>query len=176
MVKTKALDDRVGCTTMLALLEEEYPCDLTCVFTVQEEPGLRGAMTAAWSVQDADCAIALEGTAANDLGCVDGHLMVCQVGHGVAISPKDMSSIPNRQLYQALQAIGTEDGVRWQYKRYVSGANDAAPLQIRAGAKATCVLSVPCRYIHSPSSVTSFADVEAQFLLAHRFLCRGGRF
>ena len=39
------------------------------------------------------------------------------------------------------------------------------------GAK-VCVLSVPCRYIHSPSTVLCLEDVEAQYLLAKAYLTR----
>ncbi len=176
MVKTKALDDRVGCMSMLSLLEERYPCDVTCVFTVQEEVGMWGAKAAAQAVRGADCAIIFEGTAANDLGCVEPHKQVCCVGKGAAVSVKDVSSIGSRALFDALMRTAKEDGVRCQIKRYVSGSNDAGPIQVLAGPMPTCVISVPCRYIHSPSSAACFADIEAQFMLAHRFLMRGGKF
>ena len=67
LVKAKALDDRVGCMTLMSLLENDYPCDITCAFTVQEEIGLRGAACVGHSVE-ADEALILEGTTSNDLG------------------------------------------------------------------------------------------------------------
>ena len=175
LVKSKALDDRVGCMTMLSLLEEEYPCDLTCVFTVQEETGLRGAKTAACAV-NADAVIVLEGTTSNDLGDVEDHLKVCRVGAGAVISFMDKASIGARRLFEALKSTAREGNISWQLKKYVSGGNDTGALQTNAGARATGVISVPCRYIHSHSSVASFADIEAQYLLAHRFLSQGGEF
>lgn len=175
LVKSKALDDRVGCMTMLSLLEEEYPCDLTCVFTVQEETGLRGAKTAACAV-NADAVIVLEGTTSNDLGDVEDHLKVCRVGAGAVISFMDKASIGARRLFEALKNTAREGNISWQLKKYVSGGNDTGALQTNAGARATGVISVPCRYIHSHSSVASFADIEAQYLLAHRFLSQGGEF
>ena len=92
LVKVKALDDRVGCMTLMSLLENEYPCDITCAFTVQEEIGLRGAACVGHSVE-ADEAIILEGTTSNDLGDVPSHLRVCRVGAGVAISFMDRASV-----------------------------------------------------------------------------------
>ena len=41
-VKSKALDDRAGCSILLELLKDTYECDLYACFTVQEEIGLRG--------------------------------------------------------------------------------------------------------------------------------------
>ena len=35
--------------------------------------------------------------------------------------------------------------------------------------KKTCVLSVPCRYIHGPSSIMKFSDMEDLFALAQAF-------
>jgi len=175
LVKTKALDDRVGCMTMMSLLENDYPCDITCAFTVQEETGLRGARCAAYNVK-ADAAIVLEGTSANDLGCVDEHLQVCRVGKGIVISFMDTASIGHKGLFNALRNAANKEGVNWQLKQFISGGNDAGALQTAYGALPTAVLSVPCRYIHSPSSVAAFADIEAQFLLADAFLKTGGAF
>lgn len=42
-VSAKALDDRVGCYTLLKVLEGTYPCDVVAVFSSQEEVGCRGA-------------------------------------------------------------------------------------------------------------------------------------
>ena len=175
LVKCKALDDRVGCMTLLSALEGDYPCDLTCAFTVQEEIGLRGARVAGHQV-DVDCAIALEGTTANDLGDVPEALRVCDVGKGVAISFMDNSSIAHPGLTHALRSLAEAHGIPWQVKRFVAGGNDAGAFQTARGAVPTAVLSVPCRYIHSPSSVASFKDIEAQYRLVDAFLQNGATF
>ncbi len=174
-VKVRALDDRVGCNTMISALEGDYPCDLTCAFTVQEEVGCRGAMTAGWGV-DYDSAIVLEGTAANDLGMVDEWMKVCRVGEGVAVSFMDNATIRNRDLYKRLCALAEEKGIAWQVKKFISGGNDSGSLQRNNGARATCVLSVPCRYIHSGSNVACFHDIDAQYQLVEAYLAAGGTF
>ena len=43
LYKGKALDDRAGCAVMMEVLEQTFDCNLTVVFTVQEELGLRGS-------------------------------------------------------------------------------------------------------------------------------------
>ena len=49
-LKSKAIDDRVGCAILLELLKEDLPLDVTFAFTAQEEVGTRGAFGAAFSV------------------------------------------------------------------------------------------------------------------------------
>lgn len=175
MIKARALDDRIGCNCMLSILEGEYPCDVTCAFTVQEESGCRGSKTAAYGMK-IDCAVVLEGTSANDLGMVDEKDKVCRLGQGVAVSFMDGSSIANRNLFKRMCALGEETGISWQVKEAVAGGNDAGNLQYAHGAVATVVLSVPCRYIHSPSNVANLYDIEAQYLLTEAFLTAGGIF
>ena len=169
LVKSRALDDRIGCAVAMSLLEGDYPCDLTCVFTVNEEVGLTGAQAAAFNVQS-DAAIILEATAANDLGCEDAHLQVCNLKSGVAISWMDRTTMGDVNLCRRLFEIAKAEEIPNQPKRFVSGGNDAGPFQRMRGARAAAVLSVPCRYIHSPSCVAAFADMEAQFRLAEAFL------
>ena len=167
---SKALDDRVGCYTLLRLLKEDLKHDLTCAFVVKEEIGSRGAYAAAWE-SGCDAAIILEGTAAGDLGCVDESRRVCSVGKGVAISFMDKSSIGSRALFGQLEALARQNGIRYQIKEGVTGGNDARAFQQVCGGHATCVLSVPCRYIHGPSSVVKLSDVDDQLKLTLRALC-----
>ncbi|NLD83286.1 MAG: M42 family metallopeptidase [Clostridiales bacterium] len=164
----KALDDRVGCCNLLRLLENSFDADVTCAFVTQEEVGLRGAMGAAYAA-DADAVIVLEGTTAGDMGDVPRAQRVCEPGLGVAVSFMDRASIADRELYRSLTALAEEKGIPYQIKRGATGGNDAGSYQrSKAGAR-TCVLSVPCRYIHGPSSVVKLCDVEAQYQLARAF-------
>ena len=86
---SKALDDRIGCAILMKLIKEYDNYDFTAVFSVQEEIGLRGAKTAAYSVHP-DAAIILESTTASDIADVPDDKKVCVVGRGAAIS----SSVP----------------------------------------------------------------------------------
>lgn len=169
MVKTPALDDRVGCYTMLRILENEYDAGVVCSFSVQEEVGLRGARPARFNV-DCDYGIALEGTAANDMGMVDDHYKVTCVGKGVAISFMDRTSIGNVKLFGTLRDVAEANGIAYHIKNYPSGGNNASCMQTTKGPIPTCVLSVPCRYIHSPSCVAKFSDIDCQYELVNAFL------
>ena len=168
-VSAKALDDRVGCYNLLRLLERDYPCQVIAVFTSQEEVGCRGAKGAAFA-QAPDIGLVLEGTTCNDLGDVPAPERVCEAGAGVAVSFMDHSSIANRELFQRALRLGAEKGIPCQVKGSVSGGNEAGAIQLARAGTPTLVLSVPCRSIHSPSSVCKLADVDAQLALAQALL------
>ena len=164
-VVSKALDDRVGCYVMLKLLQESTQNDVTYAFVVKEEIGCRGARAAAFNTK-ADAVLVLEGTTAGDMGNVPEVSQVCRLGKGVAVSFMDNGSIVTRKLYKSVIDIAEKNGCHYQIKEAATGGNDASAYQATADAKATCVLSVPCRYIHGPSSVVKLSDVEDQLTLA----------
>lgn len=175
LVKSRALDSRIGCMVMMSILEGEYPCDVTCVFTVQEEIGSRGAAAAAYGVES-DAAIILNASIANDLGADPGETQVSALKKGVALSFMDRSAIASIPLYARLRELAIEKEIPWQISRMPAGQSDAGAFQRAAGDRAVCVLSVPCRYMHTPSCVAAFADIEAQYRLVDAFLTAGGAF
>ena len=167
-INAKAIDDRFGCYVMIELIKIELLYDADFAFTVQEEVGLRGAMGAAFAAQ-ADTVIVLEGTTAGDMGDVEKVRRVCEPGLGVAVSFMDHASIATRSLYRELMDLAESRSIAHQVKRGVSGGNDAGAYQRSKGSVRTCVLSVPCRYIHGPSSVVKLSDAEAQYALAKAY-------
>lgn len=168
-VSAKALDDRVGIFNLLHVLRGDYPCDVIAVFASQEEVGCRGAKGAAFA-QEPDIGIVLEGTTCNDLGDVPETMQVCNAGAGVAVSFMDGASIANRQLFRHAIETAEKNGLSYQVKRSVSGGNEGGAIQRARGGIPTVVLSVPCRYIHSPSSVIKYSDVDSQLALTKALL------
>ncbi len=169
MVVSKALDDRVGCYNLLRILQNDYDCDLTVCFVTNEEVGLRGSAGAAFAAE-ADIAVILEGTSANDMGDIPERFKVCSVNQGVAVSFMDRASIADRKLFKEMLAIAKEQEIPHQGSMGITGGNDAASFQRAKKGCRTVVLSVPCRYIHSSSSVCSLNDVDAQYALLDAFL------
>lgn len=160
-VKAKALDDRVGCHVLLHALEHSgYAGDLTCVFTVQEECGLRGAKIAANRVKP-DLALIIEGTTSNDMGDVPAHLTVTNCGEGAVISLMDRSCMMDVELRKLAVETAAKRGIPAQMKRYVAGGTDAGAIHLAQGGVPCLVMAAPCRYIHSPASVCKLSDVEA---------------
>lgn len=169
----KALDDRAGCAMMLELLRKELPYDCTFVFTVQEEIGTRGAAAAAYSV-DPDIAVVLETTTACDINGVEGEKKVCVLGDGPVVSYMDRSTIYDRELYKLAFDTAKELDIKCQTKSVVAGGNDGGAIHKAAGGVRTIALSLPCRYLHSPSCVIKESDLYAGAKLAEALIGRLG--
>jgi len=103
-IKAKALDDRAGCAAMLKLLEQDLPVDTWFVFTVQEEVGCRGAVTAANRLNPG-WAIVLEGTTAADFPGVESGKEICRLGDGIVIPFMDNGTVYNRRVYDLVTSL-----------------------------------------------------------------------
>ena len=164
---SKALDDRVGCFALVKLIKEFDEYDFYASFSVQEEVGLRGARVSAFSVNP-QSAIILEGTTAADISGVSEENQVCNLGSGVAVSFMDGATVYDRDYYNcALQS-----GISCQPKCAVAGGNNSGAVHLSREGVRTLALSVPCRYIHSSSSVANKKDCENLYKLA-RFMLKG---
>lgn len=155
----KAIDDRFGCAVMLSLIETELPYDCTFTFVVQEEVGLRGSRTAAYSV-DPDFALVLEATTAADIPLADGEKKCCILGKGAVVSYMDRSTIYDRELFELSKSIAADNSIGWQTKTMVAGGNDSGAIHISRGGVRTLAVSAPCRYLHSPCCVARLCDME----------------
>ncbi len=158
-IRSKAIDDRVGCAIMLELLREELLYDVTFAFLVQEEVGLRGAQAAAYTVNP-DVAVVLEATTAADLSGAEDDAKVCSLSKGPVVSSMDRSTIYDRELYNAAFEAGRQLGIPVQTKTRIAGGNDSGAIHVSRGGVRTLAISVPCRYLHSPSCVADMTDIE----------------
>ncbi len=169
---SKAIDDRVGCAVLIDLIRSDSEYDFYASFSVQEEIGLRGAKTAAYSI-DPQYAIVLEATTAADIAGVAEENNVCTLGDGVAVSFMDGATVYDRGLYNA----ALNSGVKCQPKRAVAGGNNSGAVHLSREGVRTIALSVPCRYIHSESSVACKNDISALRTLAEymkNYILSGG--
>ena len=150
----RGIDDKAGVAVLISILQLEAEYDFYATFSVQEEVGLRGAKTAAYTVSP-NAAVILEATTAADLSGVAEDKKVCRVGCGPAISFMDRSTMYNKELFDFANAIP----VRHQVKEYVSGGNNAGAVHLSKSGVPTLTVSLPTRYIHSPSCVASLCDL-----------------
>lgn len=162
---SKAIDDRFGCCVLIGLIQSELEYDTDFAFVVQEEVGLRGAKTAAYTL-DPEFALVIETTTAADIPEIEKHRQVCTLGDGVVISVMDRRTIYDKEMTRLAFETASELGVKAQYKRAVAGGNDSGAIhQSREGVR-TLAVSLACRYLHSPSSVASKDDCEGISALA----------
>lgn len=164
-IKGKALDDRAGCLIMIDMINSDLEYDTWFAFTVQEEVGTRGAAAAAFTVNP-DIAIVLETTTACDIAGVSGDKRVCSLGGGAVISYMDRRTMYDRELYRLAFDTAQRLSIPAQTKTVVAGGNDSGAIHVSRGGVRTCALSVPCRYLHSPSCVIKESDYTSTKQLA----------
>lgn len=172
VVRGKAFDDRAGCAVLVHILQGDgFPFDLVGAFTAQEEVGLRGARVAAYAV-DPDAAFALEGTIADDLPKEDDVSPTTELGKGPALSVMDRSVIYDSRLNDLLTKTAEELGIAYQFKQPGIGGTDAGAInRVREGVP-VAALSVPCRYIHSPTAMLNKRDYRETIKLMRAALER----
>ena len=164
-IKAKAIDDRFGCAVMLDMIDQGVDYDCWFCFLVQEEVGLRGAGPAAFRVKP-DYAVVLEATTAADVAGVKPEDSVCIQGNGAVVSFMDRSTVYNRTLFQHAFRLAAEHGIACQTKTTVAGGNDAGAIHKANGGVYTLTVSLPCRYIHSATSVADVRDMVSCRALA----------
>ena len=164
-IKAKAIDDRFGCAIMLEMIESELEYDTCFAFLVQEEVGCRGGGAAVFSLRP-DYAIVLEATTASDISGVADEDRVCVQGNGAVVSFMDRSTVYNRDLFKGAFALAKEKDIPIQTKTTVAGGNDAGAIHKACSGVYTIAVSLPCRYIHSGTSVGDKKDMKACYDLA----------
>jgi len=155
----KSMDDRVGVLiaieTLRALKSTLY--DLYFVFTTQEEVGVRGATTSAYGV-DPDIGIALDVTPSGDTP--NALRMEMALGKGPCIKIQDGGMIADSRIVQWMIRAAEKNKIPYQREVLLIGGTDARAIQLtRAGVPAGCI-SIPVRYVHSPSEMVDFSDVQ----------------
>ena len=120
----KAFDDRAGCAVLLQLLLDPELTGFSAVFTVQEEIGSRGAITAAYALQP-ERALIIECTAAADTPGTGEEFSSTVPGAGPALSVMDRSVIVDRQMLTELIETARSAGVPFQFRRFTGGGTDA---------------------------------------------------
>ena len=156
---SKALDDRISIVVMIEVLRQlkKSPFELYFVFTAQEEVGVRGATTAAYHIAP-DYGLAIDVTLTGDTP--KGITMDISLGKGPAIKVKDSGMVVDPRIVRWMVETAKEAKLPYQLEVLERGGTDARAIQLsRAGVPAGC-LSIPCRYIHSPSEMVDLHDVE----------------
>ncbi|MGI6611634.1 MAG: M42 family metallopeptidase [Limnochordia bacterium] len=159
----KAWDNRIGCATVVEVLRalqgEQHPNTVFGVMTVQEEVGLRGAMTSAHAVQP-DIGIALDVCIAGDTPGIGKHEAQSKLGQGPAILLYDASMVPHVGLRNLFIDTAKEEGIPIQFEALAGGGTDAGRIHLHGRGVPSVVIGFPTRYIHSAASVIHRDDFE----------------
>jgi tetrahedral aminopeptidase len=156
---SKALDDRVGCYVMVEALKRlsipEY--DTYFVFTSQEEVGCRGAKTAAYRI-DPHLGLALDVTLVGDTP--EEYPLNMELGKGVAIKSRDAGIIVPTAVVEHLVDIAKKEQITYHMEVLPFGGTDASSIQLTKNGVLAGTLSIPTRYVHSPSEMLHLGDLE----------------
>jgi len=173
MAVSRAFDDKMGAYICARVLQEVKKAggakgDLIAAATVQEELGLRGGHTSAYGV-DPVVGIALEVGHATDYPDVDKR------NHGEASCGKGpiiaRGANINPMLFDLLIAAAEKAKVPFQIGAEPRGTGtDANAIQLSRGGKAAALVSVPLRYMHTPTEVLALSDIEDSVKLLTRFV------
>ena len=136
---------------------------------MQEEIGGSGAKAAAYTVDPA-IAISVETTTAADIAGVEEDKKVCFLGRGPVISFMDRGTIYDQELYRLALDTAEKHGIPAQPKLGVFGGNNAASLHKARGGVRPMAVSMPCRYLHTPSCVLKTEDIFATRELLFRLI------
>lgn len=163
-VNSKSLDNRVSVfillETLRALKGKEVPYDIYGVFTVQEEVGLRGAISAAHGI-DPDFGFGLDVTIAFDTPGAQAQEAVTKLGKGAGIKILDGSVISDYRMVRYLKEIADQHKIPWQPEILPAGGTDTAGVQ-RYGKKGAIAgaISIPLRHIHQTIEMANKEDIQ----------------
>ena len=156
---SKAMDDRISVAVMIEALRalQTSPHELYFVFSTQEEVGLRGATTSAYSI-DPDVALSVDVTGVGDMP--KSARMEVSLGKGPTVKVRDGGMLSDPRVVRWMADTAEKAGIPYQMEVLEGGTTDARAIQLsRAGVPVGC-MSIPTRYIHSPSEMVDYGDVQ----------------
>ena len=165
-------DNKVGLNVLLNLAEhlnkEEVPWDVYIVASNYEEVGMRGASVVAHSIKPEVC-ICIDVTHATDYPTMnvirDGDVKLgdgCVLAKGPNIYPA---------LFKSMEEIAIKHNIMYQIEvsPYPTGT-DANVIQLSGNGVKTAVVSIPCRYMHTPHEVCAKVDIESAIKIISEFV------
>ena len=168
----RAFDNKVGAyvvgETLIRLANEKHlAAKLVSVATTQEEIGVRGATTSAYSVNP-HLGIAVDVSHATDHpDCDNRRYGETKLGGGPIIC---RGPNVNPKVYSWLVAAAKQANIPYQLEADPRPTGtDARALQMGRGGVATGLVSIPLRYMHTPSELVDLEDVERSVQLLVQF-------
>ncbi len=159
----RGFDDRIGAFAVLEALrilseEKNFKHKVTSVATVQEEIGVRGAITSSYNVSP-QIGFAVDVTHTSDMPGIDKDLFGdIKLGDGPVIA---RGPNINPRLFELLVKTAEDNKIPYKIIAESRGTGtDANAIQLARGGVATALVSIPNRYMHTPVEVVSLDDVE----------------
>jgi len=162
MLSARAFDDRVGAWCVVETLRRVRRMKLRCavygVSSVQEELGLRGARTAAYGINP-QVGIAIDVGFASDYPGAEKKVVgeVC-LGKGPVLH---RGANINPVLARLMERVARRRRIPFQMQAQPRATGtDANVIQINRAGAAAALVSIPNRYMHSPTEVICTKDLD----------------
>ena len=157
-----AMDDKAGLWVAMEALRrttgKKLNCAIYAVSTVQEEIGLRGAMTSAYSIEP-HVGIAVDVTHATDCPTIEKK----QEGDVALGKGPVIYRGPNMNVRVVERLLEAAAAAEIPYQLAACGRatpTDANTMQTSRGGVATGLVSIPNRYMHTPVEMISLDDID----------------
>lgn len=174
-IVSRAMDDKAGAFVvaecMRALSKRKLNVSVIGVATVQEEIGLRGAITSSYQVRP-DAGIAVDVTFASDHPDTNPKKTgEVKLGKGPVLHRgPNINPVMEEELFK----IAKQKKIAYQVTAEPrSTGTDANAIQLSRGGAAAALISIPNRYMHTPVEVISTRDLEntvkliVEYIAAH---------
>jgi putative aminopeptidase FrvX len=172
-VTAKAIDNRFGCTLAVDLLKAagglSLPNMLIAGATVQEEVGLRGALTSANAIEP-DLFFAFDAGPCLDTPGIKTDVTTSKLGGGVAIRIYDRSMVTHKRLRELVLDIAEQHQIPYQYFTSPGGGTDAGRVHLTGKGVPSIGVGIASRYIHSHAAVMHRDDYDAALELMKKLL------
>ncbi|GAB4075020.1 M42 family metallopeptidase [Barrientosiimonas marina] len=163
MLMAKAWDNRIGCAIAIEALKQlqgsQHPNIVYGVGTVQEEVGLRGAGTAARTIQP-DIGFGVDVGIAGDMPGVSDKEADSELGKGPQILIYDASMVPNKGVRDLVVDTADENHIPYQFASLAGGGTDSGSIHLTADGVPSLSITIATRYIHSHAAILHRDDFE----------------
>ena len=163
-VVSRALDNRVGCyvaaeAARLVAAGGGAPGDVLALAVAQEETTFAGSRTSAFGLEP-DVAIVVDLTFATDQPGIElGPITKHTLGSGPVLA---RGTTLHPQVFELLHEAAEQQGIPFTVESLGRGTGtDADAIHLSRSGVPTGLVSVPCRYMHSPVEMVALPDIEA---------------
>lgn len=155
---SKAMDNRSGVAVLIETAKQIKNSlnEIVFLFSVQEEVGARGAGPAAFGIEP-DFAIAVDVTMCGDTPLSKATQV--KLGAGPAVHIKDTGTIANPQISAWIQQGAKKAKIETQVSILLGGYTDNYTIQSSRTGVPVGAVSIPCRYVHTPSEMVDLNDL-----------------
>ncbi len=174
-VISRSLDNRVGCyvAAEAARLVAEgggAPGDVVAMAVAQEETTFAGSRTSAFA-QNPDLAIVIDLTFATDQPGIElGPITKHTIGSGPVLA---RGTTLHPAVFERLHDAAEAEGIPFTVESLGRGTGtDADAIHLSRAGVPTGLVSVPCRYMHSPVELVALEDIDAAARLIAAFASR----